>query len=192
MAIDCSWCQYLNRSKTRRMKDDKSTDNIDDSPFIRSDVRCPHPKMRCHQQLIDCERVLNTLVHSIRSFEKLFDCCGCQRLRPRVQDDPHSADPAGCVDGKLPSAVSTTALHHHFDHSSRDTCNRMHILVCQLMTTLSLRLDRLTIYLFVSSFCEWHTMGQIFKLRLLPKETCNQAELGHHVMRFQYGLQCRP
>jgi hypothetical protein len=91
MATDCSWCQYLNRSKTRRMKDDKSTDNIDDSPFIRSDVRCPHPKMRRHQQLIDCERVLNTLVHSIRSFEKLFDCCGCQRLRPRVQDDPQTA-----------------------------------------------------------------------------------------------------
>jgi hypothetical protein len=68
----------------------------------------------------------------------------------------------------------------------------MHILVCQLMAFLDIQLIRLTIYVFASSFCEWHTVGQIFELRLLTKETRNQAELGHHIMRFQYGLQCRP
>jgi hypothetical protein len=60
------------------------------------------------------------------------------------------------------------------------------------MASLSLQLNWLTIYVIVSSFCEWHTMGQILKLRLLPKETCDQAELGHHLMRFQDGIQCRP
>jgi hypothetical protein len=68
----------------------------------------------------------------------------------------------------------------------------MHILVCQPMASLGIQLIRLTISVFASSFCEWHTMGHIFKLRLLTKETRNQAELGHHIMRFQYGLQCRP
>jgi hypothetical protein len=59
------------------MRDDRSTDNINDSPFIRSDVWRPHPKMRCHQQFIDSERILITLIHSIGRFEKPFDRCGC-------------------------------------------------------------------------------------------------------------------